>query len=96
MSEIKGSAPSTIKDSCMVVMDGKTTASTDFVAILARDSGDTSIYYNTDALTLGMAIKLIAKEFIHCISNCTPAEQDHIKAILGDAFILERFANEEH
>jgi len=82
-------------DSCTVLMDGKSDHSTDFVCVLAKENGDASIYYKTDALTLGMAIKLIAKEFIRCVDECSLEEQQEIQAILGDAFILERFRNEE-
>lgn len=83
---------------CSVRMDGEFTESDDFVAILSRENGDASIYYNTDALTLGMAMKMVAKEFVRCVSECTPTEQQEIEAILGDAFILERMSelNEEH
>ena len=77
-------------DSCSVTMDGKSYISRDFVAILAKENGDTAIFYNTDALTLGLAMKLVAKEFVTCVSNCTPSEQQEIEAILGDAFVLER------
>ena len=77
-------------DNCQILMDGELTSSNDFVAVLARDNGDASIYYNTDALTLGMAVKLIAKEFVRCVSECTPSEQQEIEAVLGDAFVLER------
>ena len=80
---------------CSVRMDGEFTESDDFVAILSRSNGDASIYYNTDALTLGMAMKMVAKEFVTCVSQCTLAEQQEIQAILGDAFILERLREEE-
>ena len=82
-------------DSCSVLMDGKTQTSRDFVAILAKENGDTSIFFNTDALTLGLAMKLIAKEFVICVSECSLSEQQEIEAILGDAFILERLRQDE-
>lgn len=80
----------TLPDSCTVRMDGQLTESQDFVAILARPNGDASIYYNTDALTLGMAMKMVAKEFVRCVSECTPKEQQEIESILGDSFVMER------
>ncbi len=79
-----------LPDSCTIRMDGQLHESQDFVAVISRKNGDASIFYNTDALTLGMAVKLIAKEFVICVSNCTPQEQQEIEAILGDAFVLER------
>lgn len=77
-------------DTCTVRMDGELTESQDFVAILSRPNGDASVYYNTDALTLGMAMKMVAKEFVKCVSECTLQEQQEIESILGDAFVLER------
>ena len=80
----------TVLDTCSVVMDGEAHISNDFVAILSKKSGDTSIFYNTDALTLGLAIKMIAKQFVECLSHCSAEEQEEIRSILGDAFIGER------
>ena len=73
----------TLPDACIVRMDGALYESDDFVAILSKKNGDTSIFYNTDALTLGMAFKLVAKEFVKCVEQCSPSEQQEIKAILG-------------
>lgn len=77
------------KNLCAVTMDGVTNTSEDFVAILSQENGDASIYYNTDALTLGMSLKLIAKEFVRCMNQCNEEERNEITAILGDAFIAE-------
>lgn len=85
----------TLPDTCTVRMDGNLHESQDFVTILSKENGDASIFYNTDALTLGMAMKMVAKEFVICISQCTLAEQQEIQAILGDAFIIERLREEE-
>ena len=71
---------------CTVVMDGKEQSSNDFIAILSKDNGDASIYYNTDALTLGMGLKILAKEFVRCMNSCTPEEQEQISAVLGESF----------
>lgn len=75
---------------CTVVLDGVPQESTDFVAVLSKDNGDASIYFNTDVLTLGMAIKLIAKEFTRCLQECTEEERTEIGAILGDAFVCDK------
>lgn len=80
----------TLPDACTVRMDGALYESDDFVAILSKKNGDTSIFYNTDALTLGMAFKLVAKEFVKCVEQCSPSEQQEIEAILCDVHILER------
>jgi len=72
-----------LPDACTVRMDGALYESDDFVAILSKKDGDTAIFYNTDALTLGIAFKLVAKEFVKCVEQCSPSEQQEIKAILG-------------
>lgn len=74
---------------CIVEMDGKVTKSDDFVAILSKENGEASITYNTDALTLGMALRLVAVEFTRCLDKCTEEEREAIRSILGDAYPVE-------
>lgn len=85
---------STNEPACTVVMDGETHQSNDFVCVMARESGDTSIFYNTDALTLGMSMKMVAKSFVECMGQLNEEEQAMVSEILGDSFILEK-ANED-
>lgn len=75
---------------CTVEMDGKTTASDDFVAILSKENGDASIFYNTDALTLGMAMKMVARAFVECMDECTEQERAEITDVLGAAFVADK------
>lgn len=75
---------------CTVEMDGKVTQSDDFVAILSKENGDAAIFYNTDALTLGMAVKMVAKAFVECMDACTEEERAEITDILGSAFIANK------
>ena len=77
------------KTICTVTMDGETRESTDFVAVLSRDNGDASVFYNTDALTLGMSIKIIAKEYVRCRNKLSDEEKAEIDAVLGDAFVCD-------
>jgi len=74
---------------CTVTLDGVTTQSDDFVTVLAKKNGDASIIYNTDALTMGMAMKMVAKSFIECMDACTPEERAEITEVLGTAFVGE-------
>ena len=83
------------KITCTVEMDGKTTSSDDFVAILSKDNGDASIFYNTDALTLGMAMKMVARAFVECMDKCPEKEREEITEILGAAFAADKPAEEE-
>lgn len=79
---------------CTVVMDGKEHASDDFVCVLSRDTGDASIFYNTDALTLGMAMKMVAKAFVEAMGQLPEEERTEVSAILGDAFAVEQHSEE--
>lgn len=83
------------KITCTVEMDGKTTTSDDFVAILSKENGDASIFYNTDALTLGMAMKMVARAFVECMDKCPEKEREEITEILGAAFVANKPAEEE-
>ena len=83
------------KISCTVEMDGKSTTSDDFVAILSKENGDASIFYNTDALTLGMAMKMVARAFVECMDACTEQEREEITEILGAAFAADKPVEEE-
>lgn len=76
-------------------MDGATQESQDFVAVLAKDNGDASLFYCTDALTLGMAMKMVAKAFITEMNEVHEEEREQIELILGDAFIKERMDGNE-
>lgn len=75
---------------CTVQMDGKTTTSDDFVAILSKENGDASIFYNTDALTLGMSMKMVARAFVECMNDCTEQERHEITEVLGAAFVADK------
>lgn len=75
---------------CTVEMDGEVKQSDDFVAILSKENGDASIYYNTDALTLGMAVKMVARAFVECMHNCPEKERGEITEILGTAMIFDQ------
>ena len=74
---------------CTVVMDGNEHTSDDFVCILTREAGDASIFYNTDALTLGMAMKMVAVQFVKAMSELTEEERTQVQEILGSAFVSE-------
>ena len=83
------------KITCTVEMDGKATTSDDFVAILSKENGDASIFYNTDALTLGMAMKMVARAFVECMDKCPEKEREEITEILGAAFVADKPAEAE-
>lgn len=75
---------------CEVTMDGVTTVSDDFVCVLSRENGDASIFYNTDALTMGMTMKMVAKAFVDMMAQLTEEERISVQEILGDAFVAPK------
>lgn len=80
--------------SCTVVMDGEARTSDDFVTILAKENGDASIFYNTDALTLGMAMKMVARCFVEAMGQLTEEERTSVQEVLGGDFAQEEGTNE--
>lgn len=92
--EVEKVLESTNRILCTVEMDGEIRTSDDFVCVMAKENGDASIFYNTDALTLGMAMKMIAKMFVEAMGELPEEERSMVSDILGDSFILEK-AQEE-
>lgn len=78
----------TMDPRCEVVMNGEGFVSDDFVAILSREDGSASIFYNTDALTLGMAMKMVAKSFVEAMGQLTYEERQNIQEVLGDSYVV--------
>lgn len=76
--------------SCTVEMDGKTHTSDDFVCVMTRENGDASLFYNTDALTLGMAMKMVARAFVETSSQLTEEERTEVTEVLGAAFVADK------
>lgn len=95
MNNIEKVLNETTQTLCTVTMDGVEHTSDDFVAILSRENGDASIFYNTDALTLGMAMKMVAKSFVDAMHQLTEEERQSIQEVLGDAYVVESLPTEE-
>lgn len=70
------------KTMCAVTIDGKFMSSDDFVAILTKSNGGTTLLFQTDALTLGIAEKLVKEAFDKSIAACPKEEQENIRNIL--------------
>lgn len=77
---------------CAVAMDGDVKQSTDFIAILHKSNGDASIMYNTDTLSIGMAVKMLAKVYVDSLSKCSDDERREIEATLGEALAFDKEA----
>lgn len=79
-----------VQPTCTINMDGNEHVSDDFVAILTRENGDASLFYNTDALTLGMAMKMVAKAFVDAMHQLTEDERQSIQEVLGESFVCDK------
>ena len=78
---------------CEVEMDGKSYTSDDFVAVLSKENGDASLLFNTDAITLGMAVQMISKAFVDAMSQLPEEERESVTAVLNGSY-REGLANE--
>lgn len=74
---------------CEVTMDGEVTSSEDFVAVLSKENGDAGIFYNTDAITLGMAMKMVAKAFVDSMAQLPEEDRNTVTKILGGDFDVD-------
>lgn len=70
-------------DICTVTLNGETRVSTEYIAILTKPDGDAAFYYNADALTMGMAMRLCAKAFADMLNKLDELERNEINEILG-------------
>jgi len=80
---------------CSVMMDGTVQVSDDFIVILANEEGNVSIFYNTDAMTMGMAVKMTSHEYIKLLKELRKEDQSEIVGVLGDEFALSSLLDEE-
>ena len=53
---------------------------------------DAYIMYNTDALSIGMAVKMLAKVYVDALSKCSDDERREIEAALGEALAFDKEA----
>lgn len=83
-----------LPDTCMVHMDERLYDSADFITVLAKEDGKVSLYYNTDALTLGMALQMIAHVYTKEIAKVSAEDRREIEEVLGPAF--EKSAYKKH
>lgn len=79
---------------CTVTIEGETRTSDDFVVIMNDETGMANICYHADALTLGMAMKMITREFVKCMHALPEEERGMVSEILGEDFDLQEVANE--
>lgn len=73
--------------------DGTKEVSDNFIAIINRPDGTSGIFYNTDALSMGMGIKMMCRAYMDCISQCTPEEQKQVTKMLGLTTLIQNLAD---
>ena len=69
---------------CVVCMDNTTETSDDFIALLYRPNGNVALRYNTDVLSMGMAIRLLANAYANMLKDCTEEERAEVESIIGE------------
>jgi len=81
---------------CTVLMDGVWHKSDDFVAVVCKENGDAALYFNTDALTLGMALQMITRAYTNSLHSLSKADRQSVVDILGKEFDIGDDTDEEH
>jgi dimeric dUTPase (all-alpha-NTP-PPase superfamily) len=60
---------------CKITMDGESLYSSDFVAVIARPEGGSSVLFNTDPASLGVCIRMLAKEYYRMLDDLSDNER---------------------
>lgn len=74
---------------CTVTDGNKVDTSSDFIAILHKSNGDATVTYNTDAVSLGMAVRTLAMYFVEATKNCTDEERAQLNELFEGATPFE-------
>ncbi len=74
----------TDKSTCVVEMNGKAYISTDFIAILCTPDGETTLHYNTDVVTMGMAIQMISRRYAEHLASLPEETQNAVREVLAN------------
>ena len=74
---------------CNVLMDDTYETTDDFVAVLKMDGERTALRYNTDTLSLGFAVKLLAREYFDQLSALNDKDREDVERIIGEVTLKE-------
>ena len=69
---------------CTVVADGEVNSSSDYIALLYSPNGEATLHYNTDAVSLGMAIQMIAKKYREILDSYPEETRNEIREVLAN------------
>lgn len=75
-----------LPDMCMVHLNDRVFDSKEFIAFIARNTGKVSMYYSTDVLTMGIALKMLASLFIAEMCKTPVQDRREVLDILGPSF----------
>lgn len=76
------------EDSCTLFVDGQVISTTDFAIVIAEENGNTILHYNTDVVTLGLGVKMMAKAFQEHIDDCDTELRNEVYAILANKYLI--------
>lgn len=74
---------------CTVMMDDTFECTDDFVAVLKMDGERMALRYNTDTLSLGFAVKLLAKEYFEQLQTLDEQDRAEVENIIGEMTLKE-------
>ena len=74
---------------CTITMDDTFEVSDDFVAVLSKGEGCTALRYNTDTLTLGFAVKMLAREYFSQLEQLNKEDREEVEGIIGSMTMEE-------
>ena len=69
-------------DTCTITTKEGAITSTDFIAFVCTEDGDIKMEFNTDALTLGIGMRMISRAFVDTMSKLTEEEREEVTNIL--------------
>lgn len=69
-------------DMCRIVVDGMDYISNDYICILGHPDGDATFIYNTDAVTVGLALKVLNKVYYELLEAMSPEEREEVRKAL--------------
>jgi len=78
-----------MKPVCKVEMNNEIAESDEFIAFIIKPDGDIGMFYQTDALSMGMAMQLCQRTFAEMLATLSEIDVEEIHNILGGPSKLE-------
>ena len=68
---------------CRIEINGDVRESEDFICVCADEEKGAVMYFNTDALTMGMAVQMITNAFRKAMDELSEEDQKEVFEALG-------------